>query len=359
MGTLSMVSLRAQVPADTLTRARPPLLRDKTIVPLPVVFRLPETGFGAGAVVAGAFSFAKDSLWAKPSQLSLGVTYTQNRQILVFLPFSIFLKNNRYYLFSDTGWYRYNYFYYGIGEARVPQEYFDVTYPRVRLLAARQLGPKTYAGLRYQYESYRVTRTDAGGELASGRVVGSSFSRTSSLGPSLLRDTRDTVFYPRTGMFGELYVLPTARLLGADRNFVRLYLDVANYLALSPRWVLATNYVVSTVMGREVPFSQLSFLGGQKKMRGIYEGFFRDKNALLGQAELRWELGWRLGLVGFGAVGFLGDQAEVLRLARPKFTYGGGLRLKVQKKNHLNVRADYGLSPYGGGQLYLTLGEAF
>jgi outer membrane protein assembly factor BamA len=305
------------------------------------------------------FSFARDSAWANPSQVAFGVTYTQNKQVLVFLPFTVFYDNNNYYFNADIGWFRYNFFYYGIGEARVEEELFDVTFPRVRLLASRKVGANTYLGIRYQFEQYDVTRTQEGGELSTGRIAGSQFSRTSSLGLSVLHDTRDSVFYPRKGIFGEFYVLPTSPILGADRTFIRYFADLSLYRSLSKRVVLATNYVGSFTQGKDVPFSQLSMLGGPRKMRGIYEGFFRDANTLLGQAELRWEV-WRwVGLAGFGAVGFMGDSAQWIRFQQPKFTYGAGLRLTTQKKNHLNIRLDYGMSPYTRGSFYATIGEAF
>lgn len=343
----------------TSTTSLAKVLRNTKFIALPVVFKLPETGWGGGVAGTTTFSFIRDSSFAKPSQISFGATFTQKKQILFFLPFTIFYNNNRYFFSGDNGWYKYNYFYYGIGENRVPQEVFDVTYPRIRLVAARLIAPKTYAGLRYQYESYQVTSTQEGGELASGRVAGSDFSRTSSLGPSFLRDSRDQVFYPRKGMFGEFYILPTSRIFGADQSFTRLYLDVANYFSLNKKLVLATNYSASALLGKQVPFSQLSLLGGSKKMRGVYEGFFRDKNALLGQAELRWEVWKFIGLTGFGSLGFLGNEKDILRFNKPKYTYGAGLRITAQKKNHLNIRVDYGFSPYADGNLYLTIGEAF
>ncbi|CAN5901937.1 BamA/TamA family outer membrane protein [soil metagenome] len=344
---------------DSTRTSRPALLRDQKFVPVPVVFRLPETGIGGGGVVASTFSFARDTLGAKPSQLSFGVTFTERRQVLVFLPFTAFYGDNRYYFSGDNGWYRYKYFYFGIGENRVDEELFDVTFPRVRLVGARLVAPNTYAGLRYQFERYNVTRTDLGGELASGRISGSDFSRTSSLGVSFLRDTRDQFFYPRSGIFGEFYVLPTAKILGADRNFARVYLDVAHYQSLSPNLVLATNYVGSAIFGQDVPFNQLSFMGGQKKMRGIFDGYFRDKNVVMAQAEARWEITRRIGLVGFGAVGWMGNEQDLLRVDKPKYTYGMGLRLNAQRENHLNIRLDYGMSPYGPGNFYATIGEAF
>jgi outer membrane protein assembly factor BamA len=357
---LSHALLASTISRDSTEKASGnKLFRDTKFIVLPVAFRLPETGWGGGVVGTTTFSFARDSSFAKPSQVSFGATYTQKKQILFFVPFTIFYDNNRYYFNGDNGWFKYNFNYYGIGEDRVPQEIFDVTFPRIRLVGSRLIAPKTYAGLRYQYESYNVTGTQEGGELATGRITGSDFSRTSSLGPTFIRDSRDQVFYPRKGLFGELYILPTAKIFGADHNFTRMYLDVANYFSLNKKLVLATNYTASAIFGKEVPFSQLSFLGGPKKMRGIYEGFFRDKNALLGQAELRWEVWKFIGLTSFGSVGFLGNESDIVRFNKPKYTYGAGLRITAQKKNHLNIRIDYGFSPYADGNLYLTIGEAF
>ena len=92
-------------------------------------------------------------------------------------------------------------------------------------------------------------------------------------------------------------------------------------------------------------------------MRGLYEGYFRDKNTLVLQAEVRQDV-WRfIGLVGFGGVGWMGNENDFLRFSRPKFTYGGGLRIAT--KAQLRLRVDYGLSPYQGGNIYATIGEAF
>ena len=356
----SLPSYSNSFPADSTKKSdTTKFLDDTKFVVLPVAFRLPETGWGGGVVGTTTFSFARDTIRTKPSQISFGATYTQKKQILFFVPFKIFYDNNNYYFDGDNGWFKYNFNYYGIGEDRVPEEKFDVTFPRIRILASKLIAPKTYLGLRYQYESYNVTGTAEDGELASGRIAGSDFSRTSSLGPSILRDSRDQVFYPRKGMFGELYVLPTSKIFGADRTFTKIYLDMANYFSLHERVVLATNYTASAIFGDNVPFSQLSFLGGPKKMRGIYEGFFRDKNAILGQAELRWEVWKFIGLTAFGSLGYLGNERDIIRFGKPKYTYGGGLRITAQKKNHLNIRLDYGLSPYADGNFYITIGEAF
>ncbi|MDP5139856.1 MAG: BamA/TamA family outer membrane protein [Spirosomaceae bacterium] len=342
---------------QVLDSTRNKFLRDKNTIILPIVFRFPETRFGGGIAGTTTFSFSRDSVGAKPSQATFGVTYTQNKQVLVFFPFKAFYRNNDFYINADIGWYKYNYFFYGIGENRVPQETFDVTFPRIKILAAKQVGDRNYVGLRMLYEHYNVTGVEDGGLLASGEVSGGDFSRTSSFGVSVLRDTRDNVFYPRKGIFGEAYILRNAKIFGADRNFTRLHTDIANYQSITKKLVFASNLVGNFLIGDDIPFSQLSVIGGSEEMRGLYQGYFRDKNTLIGQAEARCEVWGRFGVVGFGAVGWMGNEEQLLRFNLPKFTYGAGLR--VATKKHLNLRIDYGFSPYEKGTFYATIGEAF
>lgn len=332
------------------------IFRNKSIVVLPVVFRLPETRWGGGIAGAASFSFAKDSLNAKPSQITFGTTFTQNKQILVFFPFKIFTNNDKYYLFSENGWFRYNYLYSGIGEKRVADEKYDTDYFRVRLLAAKKVRKSTYLGLRLNFENYNITGTVTGGELETGKINGSDQSRTIGLGLSVLKDTRDAVFYPRKGIFGEFYIIPSSKIFGANRNFTKINLDVVHYNSFGPKTVFAKQIIATSNIG-DVPFNQMAYLGGQQKMRGIYEGYFRDKNAMILQTEIRQEVWKMFGVVGFGSAAFLGNQNDLLRFKYPKYTYGLGLRIAT--KNHLNLRIDYALSPYTSGNFYATVGEAF
>lgn len=334
-------------------------LRDPKILPLPIFFRLPETGFAGGLAATSAFNFGKDSIGAKPSQITTGFAYTQMRQILTYLNFNIFWDNNKYYTTGEIGWYRYNYKYFGIGENAVPEENFAVDYPRIRVLFARQLKKNHYLGLRYEFEHYNVTDTDEGGALATGVIPGSDLSITSSLGIHYLYDSRDQVFYPRKGAFINAYALPTLEALGATQNFNTVRLDAVHYFGFKERWVWANHLFGNFIQGSNIPFSQLSLLGGPKVFRGIFEGRFRDKNMAVLQSELRLEI-WRfIGATAFGSLAFLGDENDFLRINQPKTAIGGGLRFTLLKKQHLNLRVDYGYSPGIGGNFYITFGEAF
>jgi hypothetical protein len=334
-------------------------LRDKTLIPLPVAFRFPETGWGGGALVSQTFRFTRDSINSKPSQISIAATYTERKQILLYLPFSVFYNNNKYFFNGEVGWFRYNFKYFGVGENKVTEEDFGVDYPRIRLQAVKQIRPNLYAGIRFQFENYDVTSRQIDGELITNRIPGSDYSRTIGLGLSILKDSRDIVYYPRKGVFAEFYLLPTLKLYGADRNFNRVVIDFAHYKSLSKKIVFASNLYGSFIQGKDTPFNQLSLLGGPKKLRGIFEGQYRDKNAMIAQAEARFEVWKFLGFTTFGSLGFIGNEDDFIRFNKPKYTFGGGLRITAIKKDHINIRIDYGLEPGKTGNFYFTVGEAF
>ncbi len=328
-----------------------------SIFPFPVFSFTPETNFLFGAGASFTFRFKNEPIDVRPSNIFAGGAYTLNKQILLYTQYKIFYDSNKYYFFGEIGYFKYNFFYFGIGENRVPDELYAVDFPRIIINANRLVAPNLYAGLRYNYENYQVHDQEPNGELVQGIVPGSKGSVVSGLGAGAVLDTRDSVFYPRKGIYGEFSFTNYGNHWGGNFNYNRLLIDVANYQKLYKDIILALNSYNSFVFGT-APFQQLSAIGGTKKMRGYYEGTFRDKNLLMLQAETRFPIFWRFGGVVFGDVGVLGNETDFIRFDKPKYTYGAGLRFKITKKDHLNLRIDYGIGP-GTSGAYITIGEAF
>jgi outer membrane protein assembly factor BamA len=339
------------------------------LIPVPLVYYTPETRLAYGVAATATLHFRRDDGFAgaRPSQLTLALAYTQNQQVLLYLPFQVFYDHNRYYAYGEAGYYRYNYYFYGVGQHEVPRELYGVNFPRLRVNLFRRLGAgtgagKLYVGLRYQYEDYRVSSVEAGGLLASGTVPGGLGSRLTGGGLGLFYDSRDNVFFPQKGVVADFSAFLRNRavgagLAGATTYFDRYTADVSAYHALGRHTMLAVNYFGSFIVGT-APFNALSLLGGSRRLRGYYEGRYRDQNTALVQAELRVDVYKRLGAVVFGGVGALGDEQALLRLNEPKGAYGAGLRFTANRRDHLNVRLDYGLGRQSSG-FYLTVGEAF
>lgn len=362
-----LTALLAVAPPDSVPKAF-------SLLPLPLVYYTPETRLAYGVAATATFRFRRDmnalqvdssgatTRSIRPSQLTLGVAYTQNKQILFYLPFQVFYDRDRYHLNGEAGYYRYNYYFYGLGQQEVPRELYGVNFPRVRINAFRRINPdrgrgKLYGGIRYQYEDYQVNSVEPGGLLASGTVPGGTGSRLSGAGLGLFYDSRDVIFFPTKGVVADIAYLNQHQALGGTVRFDRYTADVSSYHALSRRAILAVNYFVSFTTGT-APFNALSLLGGTKRMRGYYEGRYRDQNAALIQSEVRFDLYKRLGGVVFGAAGILGDDRTVLRVDAPKLAYGAGLRFTMNRRDHLNIRLDYGMGRQSSG-FYLTIGEAF
>lgn len=345
-----------------------------SLFPLPLIYYTPETRFAFGLAAAATFRFRRDTARTiRPSQVTVGAAYTQNKQLLFYIPFQLFYNQNRYFANGEVGYYNYNYFFFGLRDRDTPQEIYGVNYPRIRLNLFRRItgnasGQGLYAGLRYQFENYVITSVQPEGLLASGTVPGGLGNRISGIGPGLFYDTRDNVLYPSRGILADLSYKAHGRGIGSTSNFGRYVADVAAYHPLTNRTTLALNYVLSLTTG-VAPFSALSFLGGNKRGRGFYEGRYRDDNLALLQAEIRQHVWWRLGVVAFGSLGVLGTNSkgvahrqDLFRFNQPKGAYGAGLRIRINNDN-LNIRADYGrgLPQTGTGSsgFYLTIGEAF
>ncbi len=389
VSTLLTTLLAPIAPGDTVAKRF-------SLLPIPAVYYTPETRLAFGFGLTATFRFKGDSgkpamptpgiramsremlnraqplvplSPSRPSQISLGAAYTQNKQLLFFAPFQVFFDQDNYYINGEIGYYRYSYYFYGVGQRDLAaRELYGVNFINTRLNVFRRIANlsqkgKLYAGVRHQYEDFRVTTVVPDGVLASQAVAGGRGSRRTSFGLGLFYDSRDQVFFPSKGVIVDLaYLYNRWTASGAHdltpTTYNRYVADVSSYHPLAGRKaILAMNYVVSFTDGL-APFSDLSMLGSSKRMRGYYEGRYRDQNIALLQSEVRFDIYKRLGGVVFGAVGLMGDEQQLLRTSDPKAAYGAGLRFTVNRRDHVNIRIDYGIGKQSSG-FYLTIGEAF
>ncbi len=108
----------------------------------------------------------------------------------------------------------------------------------------------------------------------------------------------------------------------------------------------------------DVPFNELAQMGGDMIMRGYFQGSYRDKNLLAFQSEYRLQVLKRWGIVGFAGAGGISNAMGDFELKNVMPSYGGGLRFKINRKENVNLRMDYG---FGNGQqnIYFFIAEAF
>ncbi len=339
-----------------------PWIRTSSFIVLPIAFYTPETRLGFGAAAAYTFRFRDEPDTLRPAQIQPGVAYTLENQLLLYLPFQIFYHHNQYNIYGELGYYRYFYRYYGIGNDTPTdaEELYTAHFPRVRLNVLRRLHPHVFVGLRYWFDDYRVVRRAAQGSLIQDTDTGSQGGVVSAWGVVANFDSRNNLFYPTRGMLAELVLLDNTRLLGSDFYYTRLSLDAAVYHTFPWQHTLALNGFTDLTFG-DPPFFQMPLLGGTKKLRGHWEGRFRDRKLLLLQAEYRFPLFWRLGMVAFAGAGKVAPDLPTLMRAGTTVHYsvGGGLRGRLRRKDPIHIRIDVGFDENGQYLPYITIGEAF
>ncbi|MBC7776708.1 MAG: BamA/TamA family outer membrane protein [Phycisphaerae bacterium] len=319
----------------------------------PLLFYTPDTRWGIGA--AGIITFPTRP---RRSNLSFNVSYTQNKQILVFFPFQWLSYQNRYRVYGEVGWYRYLYRYFGIGNEH-PNDYFETytaKYPRFRVTAAKRVQEKHLLGLRVFLDVYNIISVSPNGEIEQGKVKGADGGISSAVGPVWISDSRDNSFYPRSGWLAEVALTGEGKLTGSDFKFARCSLDVARYFSFGKN-VLAVNGIAAFTVG-EVPFFQFPQIGGPRRLRGYPDGKYRDRHMVIAQTEFRFPIVWRFKGVVFAGGGTVFGKAGETAKFRPNA--GAGLRFEFDRRQKLHLRFDYGIGEgKGNSGVYVTLGEAF
>jgi outer membrane protein assembly factor BamA len=348
---LLLNALQIQAQADSSKRNR--------LFGYPVAFYSPETKLGFGLAGSYSFRFKNQADTTFPSQITFGAAYTTNGQILLYAPFRLYGLKHKLITYGELGYYRYTYNFYGIGNSN-PIDYSEsyLTYfTRLRLNILYEVLPQVYFGPRIWFEQQDIRSFETGKLLDTASVKGSRGSRTPGFGFTMNLDFRDNLFYPRKGLFSEIAIQTFQQSLGSNFVWTRFLADVSKYIPISKRSVLVFNGIIDFSTGNP-PFTLMASLGGTKRMRGYYEGRFRDKNSVLLQSEFRSPLIGRFGFTVFGSLGSVANSINSFSTKYIRSTIGTGLRFRIDRKEKLNLRLDIAAGK-GSQALYFTVGEAF
>lgn len=332
--------------------------RNFKVTAFPIVYYLPETGFGYGGLGLATFRFGDEAPESRPSSFQLGVSLTTKKQFLLFAPFELYWDDEKWRLLGELGYYKYFYNFYGVGiDTRIEDEdIYEVTYPRLRLSLLREVLTNFSVGPAYELDVFGglVIRED--GILSASDVPGKREGTVSNIGIVANYDSRDDIFYPTRGFFIQAKGLRSAAFLGSTFDYSKFELDNRYYQKIGKQNVLAGNLVVAN-SSNNTPFYDLYYLG-DKSSRGFNNRRYQD-NALLNFAlEYRFHIFGRFGGVAFGSTGTVAPELGTLFSSSYKSALGAGLRYVINKKEGARIRVDYGYTK-DGGNFYFTLMEAF
>jgi outer membrane protein assembly factor BamA len=210
-----------------------------------------------------------------------------------------------------------------------------------------------------QYVYRGLVEVEPGGLIATGSVPGASDGNILGLGAGITRDTRSSTIWPRRGSYHQLRGVFNGGVFGGDYKYGTFSLDLRSYVPISSNSVLALRGVAVT--STDVPpFDFMPQLGGDQLLRGFFAGRFRDLDLLAFQAEYRFPVWRRFGMVAFGSAGQVQPTLNKVTLDEFHAGAGFGIRFRLSDKEEINIRADFawGLD-IGSSGFYLGIGEAF
>ncbi|OJJ21578.1 hypothetical protein BKI52_13635 [marine bacterium AO1-C] len=341
------------------------------IIPLPILFSSPETSFGFGALASLSFTLGEDPETTRKSNVQPYILYTVQGQLDATARYTIFTNEEKYIINGALSYLFFPEFYYGIGNNLPETNEELVSYRRVRIVnrVLRKISKKLFAGLQYRYVEMFQVEPEEGGLLETSRVPGFDGSRISGIGAAVVLDSRDNILNSSKGAYLEVSNYNYFSGLGSEFDFNTVTVDLRKYFRLFPKreHILAIQGFGNFVSGT-APYKELS----EFAMRGYYRGRYRENNYLNAQVEYRLplfqnipegreKLPWyrRFGLTAFVGLGDVANEVNQFDSNNLKYSYGGGLRFKLDRKNNINIRLDYGFGSDGSSGFYLEIGEAF
>ena len=325
----------------------------------PTLAYSPETSWEIGAAAVLVYYAQKDT----NNRLSeiYGFSFlTLQKQYGAHFEHALYSNKNKWFGLGKVKLQSYPLAYYGIGNDVKGNELAvaNATFSLLRERILRRVKGNVFFGLELDYERLSSVRFDwTEGNESSDFILGQNGYNNLGLGLGLVYDTRHNVLNVRHGFLSEVGYLLYKQTWGSTNNLSTLFLDNRAFFKTAKKNVLGLQMIGQFSQG-EVPFNQLSMIGGEMIMRGYYLGKYRDNNLLAFQAEHRWlpfPFSKRLGGAAFAGVASVSSS---LNFNKAFWTAGGGLRYLIFPKRDIFTRLDFGINPDGFG-VYLFIGEAF
>lgn len=327
----------------------------------PTLAYSPETNLEIGAAAALLFHAKNDYLHNRLSEITAFGFVTLRSQYGLWLDHAVYTDQDKWLLLGRLRFQRFPLLYYGIGpdaSAENP-DVADGFGIQIRERAFRSVKKNLFAGIEVSYHS--LTNVTFENEVNVRPLpLGHEGSANIGLGVGVAYDSRPNMLNTRDGWFAELAWLHHNNLWNSDFEFDNINADVRWYKKINKREVFAWQFFGSITVG-EVPFNQLSLLGGEMMMRGYYTGRYRDKHYYATQAEYRFlplPFSKRIGAAAFAGFGTVAPELQALRTDQLLWSGGIGLRYLMFPKKDIFLRFDVGFTREGSG-FYIFTGEAF
>jgi hypothetical protein len=329
----------------------------------PTLAYAPETSWEIGFSSLYVY-YSKRDTSNRLSEINGFTFITLENQFGIWLDHAIYSDQNKWFYLGKIRLQSFPLKYHGIG-MDTPKDYLalvDANQIMIKERVLREIRNNFYGGLEFDFQRLSRVAFKPSDEAAEFELpLGAEGSTNFGLGLGLVYDDRHNVLNVRKGHFAELAYLKYLPGLSTF-DFNTLIFDARIFRPVGKQNVLAWQFLGQFNSG-EVPFNQLSLMGGDSMMRGYYLGRFRDKNQLATQLEFRMlplPLGFskRIGASAFAGTATVFPDFSKAAIHKVVWAAGAGLRFLLFPKKDIYTRFDVAFTQEGTGY-YLFIGEAF
>ncbi|ELK8308825.1 BamA/TamA family outer membrane protein [Vibrio vulnificus] len=322
---------------------------------LPGPFVNPEQGLGIGIAAVGLYTPTGWQSADPYSTLTLTSYASTSGSYGLGVENRTYLCGDRIRLLID-GWVSHTPgYYWGQGESAAQTDSNKTQYNAQRYQfnpkIAYEIAPSVYLKAGWHWQTYQGVTVDDETPVAKALSNG----RSSGMLLGMEYDSRDFEPNPEMGSYWNLEWSDFRHQYGSDTNYQQWLMNVRHYLRVSSQTIVAMELYSQAFTG-DVPWYDQAMLGDDQRMRGYYQGQYRDRNQLSTQVEVRHSFNQRHGMVAWVGAGTIAPHYNELLEQSWLPTVGIGYRFAF--KARINVRVDMGFGKESSG-FYFHVNEAF
>jgi hypothetical protein len=330
------------------------------IYPVPIVSYSEEAGNVFGLAKFNAFRLNKNDTISAYSKLSEVFTISTKGHISFSVATSLSFLEDKYMVLGYINYKKTPEYILGIGNDVSRDDLESIVTQRLKFASSflRNIGSDFYLGVGFDITETFEVEKDSTSFLITDNITGINGGTTTGLGLAAAWDSRDNRYNASEGSFVFLSYLYYPNWTGNGYKFQTWKFDARKYFNPWYKHVIAVQVATDYATG-DVPFYELSKLGGEERMRGYYKGALRDNVLVDAQLEYRMPVWNIFGIVGWVGTGRVASKYETITIDGFWPNYGLGLRLKVDSESDINMRFDFGFGKDGINGFYINFSEAF
>lgn len=314
-----------------------------------------DTKLGLGLVAAGLYRTDRQDTVLPPSNVSLyGDVATSGFYLLGIKGTNLF-PHDRFRLIYNLYFFSFPGNFWGIGYENGRNNENKSSFKRlqnqVKVDFLVRLAPNLYLGPNVSFD-YVAGKKFTRPELLEGQPES---THNTGIGAAVVYDSRDFLTNASKGVYLKAEQRSYPSFMGNEFAFSRTDVIADYYRQVWKGGVIAADFHTQLNYG-EVPWTMLAPLGGSYRMRGYYEGRYRDKNLIEFQVELRQNIWRRSGAVVWVGAGNVFEKFREFNGRHTLPNYGIGYRWEFKKR--VNVRLDLGFGKGENGFMF-NINEAF